>query len=356
MDLSPLQLPVATEGSVLARALASGLIIVVFVILAQISKWVIGKQAIKLTGKTKSDIDDKIFSLLKTPVYYVIILIGLNIGLGSFLSGTPYADYFATGISVFVIILATWVAARIAKLFIEDVGKKLTAHTESTLDDEALPFISKIANLLIYVVGFMIIINQLGYSITPLVASLGIAGFAIGFAAQDSISNILAGFFIMVDRPFKIGDRIKIKDILGEVVDIGLRTTKVKTLDHLIVIIPNKSIVSDVVTNYTLPDMKLKVYLDVGVAYGSDPEKVKRICLKIADACELTLKDPAPSMYFLEFGESSLNFKLVVWVADFRDKWDATDHINDRILKELEKEGIEIPFPQRDIHIRSGKV
>jgi len=335
------------EGILVAIA-----IIIASIIVAKIVYWFVERYMKAFAVKTKSDIDDLILRIIHKPIYYIIILIGIQLAVSYVAVSAEFEDLFSRLISIAIIILGAWVIAGIMDAVLVGVGKKLATKTKTTVDDEAIPFLSKVLKFTIYLLAFMIILDQFGIEITPLVASLGIAGFAIGFAAKDTIGNLLAGFFILTDRPFARGDRIEIKGYLGEVVDIGLRTTRIETLDHTYVIIPNADIVSNEVINYTLPDVKIKVKIPIGVAYGTDPGKVKRIVLDVTKKVDEVMKDPKPVIFFTEFGESSLNFLLIFWVPDFRKKLVAVDKINIGINEEFEKAGIEIPFPCRTVYMR----
>ena len=159
-----------------------------------------------------------------------------------------------------------------------------------------------------------------------------------------------------MDKPFKIGDRVKVDAYSGDIVSIGPRSTRLKTLDNQIVTIPNSKITSNIVVNFAQPDMKMRVKIPFSVAYGTDMPRVKHILLEIArEATEKTswvLPDPAPSVYFLEFGESSLNGQLVLWMNNYDDVWDVQDYVNSRIDEQFRKEGIEIPFRQVDVWMR----
>ncbi len=172
-------------------------------------------------------------------------MIGVQLAVSYIAISAEFEGLFSNLISISVIIRGAWVIARIVDALLVGVGKKLAAKTKTTVDDEAIPFLSKVLKFTIYIIAFMIILSQFGIEIAPLVASMGIAGFAIGFAAKDTIGNLLAGFFILTDRPFTKGDRIEIKGNIGTVVDIGLRTTRIETLDHTYVIIPNADIISN---------------------------------------------------------------------------------------------------------------
>lgn len=339
------------------RIIVAVLIFITSIVVAKIIYYLVERYFKKLAARLKSRIGDELLSLLHRPVYYVIILAGLQIAVTYLLVASVYADYFTTFISILLIALVAWVVAGVVDIILKEFGRKLIKKTKTAIDDEAIPFLSKVVKIVIYAIAFIAILDKLGYSnvVASLIVGFGIAGFAIGFAAKDTIANLLAGFLILTDRPFTKGDRIQIGEYLGEVVDIGLRSTKIETLDHTLVIIPNEKIISNEVINYALPDLRLKVKVPIGVAYGSDPERVKKIVLDVANNSELIMKEPSPSIFFKEFGESSLNFLLIVWVNNFRDALKVMDEINSRIYEEFNKQGIEIPFPCRTVYLRKEK-
>lgn len=324
------------------------------VVLAKLVNYVIEKYLRRLAKKTSFRHDDQLLEIISTPLYYFIILLGVYAAAG-FVLVTPASGPIKTLVSAAFILLLGWVAGRLSDMLVNDFGGRLTKLTDTSIDDEALPFISKLAKIIVYGIAFSMVLDKLGYSIGPILASLGLAGFAIGFAAKDTISNILAGFFILIDRPFKIGDRVDLGGTYGDVVDIGLRTTKVKTLDFQIVIVPNSTIVSSNVINHSLPNLNEKVKIPFGVSYGSDISKAKKIIVEAAKKTEDTLKEPEPKAYFTEFGESSLNIILVVWIADLKKKMVVTDKINSVVWERFQKEGIEVPFPVRTVLLRKEK-
>jgi len=326
-------------------------IIIASIIVARISDFIVENFVKKHAERTESDIDDKIIRILKGPIYYIIILIGLMLALKQLSIPVEYTQIVNKFIVVLIIIISSWVVAGIVQILLYTFGKKLARRPKSTIDVEAIPFLSKIAYFLVYIIAFMIILSHLGIDITPLTALGAVAGFALGFAAQESISNILAGFFILADRPFKKGDRIQMGDYLGEVLDIGLRSTKIETLDHTLVIIPNSKLITNEVTNYALPNLQIKVRIPFGVAYGSEISKVKKIAMGVAEKSNVVLDDPQPDIYFMEFGDSSLNFMLIVWVDNFRDKFRVTDEMNSKLYDEFNKARVEIPFPCRTVYI-----
>lgn len=200
----------------------------------------------------------------------------------------------------------------------------------------------------------MVVLHILDINVIPLLAGMGIAALAFALAAQDSLSNMFSGFYLMVDRPFRIGDRL----ILGggeivEVRDVGIRSTKLyNVLEHTLVTVPNAELSRMTLTNISEPDIKFRLRVPIGVAYGSDVAKVKKTLLGVARATEGTLEDPVPIVIFEEFGDFSLNFQLVVWIQDVRKKFEVLDEINTEINKRFEEEKIEIPFPITTVHVR----
>jgi small-conductance mechanosensitive channel len=193
----------------------------------------------------------------------------------------------------------------------------MASQTETDLDDRIIRLLEISARYVIWFIAILMILRMLDVDITPLIAGAGIAGLAVALAAQDIISNFFGGAVILVDKPFAVNDRIKIDTYLGDVISIGPRSTRIKTLDYQVVTIPNSKISSSVIVNYAMPDVKLKIKIPVSVAYGTDVKRVKEILTEIGNEAaarsEYVLFDPAPSVYFLEFGASSLNFMLVIW-------------------------------------------
>ncbi|MEA1925318.1 MAG: mechanosensitive ion channel family protein [Candidatus Altiarchaeota archaeon] len=325
------------------------LVILASILAARVANYLIDRYVQKLVSMTKSELDDKILASIHKPIYYIIILMGFQIALTLFFKPT---DVIFKIIITLLVIVASLAIADIIVIVLNDFGKKLAKQTETSIDDEAIPFLSKLMRFIVYIMGLMIILDLYGIEITPMIAGLGIAGFAIGFASKDTISNLLAGFFILLDRPFTKGDRIKSGDNLGAVVDIGLRSTKIETLDHTYVIIPNSEIVSKDVINYSLPNMQIKVRATFGVAYGSNPGNVKDIILEVATKSDYVMNEPKPVVYFREFADSSINFLLIFWVSSFKDRLKAIDDINTGVYARFAQENIEIPYPCRTIYLK----
>ncbi|HDS63782.1 MAG TPA: mechanosensitive ion channel family protein [Methanofollis liminatans] len=313
---------------------------------------------LKRAASTESKIDDiliaatgkpLIIAVLVVTFYFSIVYSGLIPDRYAYVLDSKY-------LTAFYILLGTWIVSSFTYNFIHLYGRWMASRTESEVDDRIIDVLEIAVKYVIWFIAFLLILSTLEIDITPLLAGAGIAGVAVALAAQDLLSNFFGGALIVMDKPFKVNDRIKIDDYLGDVVSVGPRSTRLQTLDYQLVTIPNSKIASSVIINYALPEVRLKIKIPVSVAYGSDVKRVKEILLGIAreavDSSVYVLNDPAPSVYFLEFADSSLNFTLVVWARAFNMAWDVQDFINTRIDERFKEEGIEIPFNQMDIHIR----
>ena len=313
----------------------------------------------KFAETTETQWDDIIVAAIGTPVQVGIVVVSVFIAV-KYEGVVP--DQYAWIISDKVlnsvyILLGTWIVSSLVHDVISIYGHWWAEQTEGDLDDRIIEFLELAARYLIWFIGIMLILVNLEVNITPFLAGAGIAGLAFALAAQDLISNFFGGAIITIDKPFKEGDRIKIDNYVGEVIGVGPRSTRIRTLDYQIVTIPNNKITTNYIINYAEPDEKLRITIPVSVAYGTDMEKVKRIILEIAnDAAEKTgyiLSDPAPKVFFTELGGSSLNLTLYAWARKYNLSDEVKDAINSRIIERFAAEGIEIPFPQMDIRMRS---
>jgi small-conductance mechanosensitive channel len=218
-----------------------------------------------------------------------------------------------------------------------------------------IPMVEKLAMLFLMGTALIIILKHFNYDIFSVVTALGIGSLAIGLAAKDTLAHMISGFTLMLDQPFRIGDRIQLAGgQVGDVLDIGLRSTKIKTLDNQQLIIPNSDLCNTILTNQAFPDQRAKGRINIGVAYGSDVERVKQLLVATALEIEAVLPDPLPEAYFVSFGDSALNMSLFFWVADYSQLFAVTDRINTLILRRFNENGVEIPFPIRTVIMEKG--
>ncbi len=205
----------------------------------------------------------------------------------------------------------------------------------------------------VLVIGFIILLNILGFELTKLTILGGALGVGIGFGLQAIVNNFVSGLILLFERPIKVGDTVEVGNEFGEVKKLGLRATIVSTFDNAEIVIPNSDLITAPVTNWTLTGRQARVKVPIGVAYGSDIQKVLEILMSCAQEHPLVLSQPQPKALFLAFGASSLDIELRVWTPDFSDRRQLLSELNQEIESEFSLAGIEIPFPQTDLHLRS---
>ena len=200
----------------------------------------------------------------------------------------------------------------------------------------------------------MIGLESAGLNLSSLAFLTGTIGVGVGFGLQNIVNNFVSGLILLVERPIKVGDRVEIGDLAGDIVRIAARSTWVRTNDNVVIIVPNSDFISNRVTNWTANDRRVRISLPLGVSYASDPAVVREILLSVVKAQREILDDPGPDVIFLGFGDSSLDFELRVWTEDsLRTPQILKSNLYYAIFRAFSEGAIEIPFPQRDIHIRS---
>ncbi len=210
---------------------------------------------------------------------------------------------------------------------------------------------------LVLIIGVIIGLQSVGVNLSSLVVLGGAIGIGIGFGLQTVANNFMAGIILLIERSIKVGDRVEVGELNGDVVHIGPRATWVRTNDNIVVVVPNSEFTEKPVTNWTAEDRQIRFSVPLGVSYGSDPEKVREILLSIAVAHPDVLPNPAPDVVFKEFGESSLNFELRVWtIRQVQTPQILRSALYFKIFRAFRENGIEIPFPQRDVHLKSVRV
>ena len=217
--------------------------------------------------------------------------------------------------------------------------------------------VGKIAGYLYIAVGFYVALKLVGIDLSSLAVVAGAIGVGLGFGLQNIISNFVSGLIILAERPISIGDRVELGDVAGLVARINLRSTNIVTNDNITIIVPNSDFITHKVTNWSYGDPKVRIRLPVGVAYGTDPERLKRLLLEVAAEHPKVLREPGPEVFFNGFGDSSLNFELGVWTSEMTSKPRSfRSELNYAMERKLRENKIEIPFPQRDLHLRSGSL
>ncbi len=318
---------------------------------ASLLTWLIFRIIRAITRRTNFVFDDQIALLLRPPVYFSLVVVGLTAGI-ELMPLEAWKLYLIRGMRTIGIIIWVVFCIRLASLLLMRVAglsDKFTfiQHRTVTLFDN----LAKIAIFGAGVYAFFVVWN---IDMTAWLASAGIAGIAIGFAAKDSLSNLFSGVFIIADAPYKVGDYIVLdKGGRGKVVNIGLRSTRILTRDDIEVTIPNSIIGNSMIINQSGgPHEKMRVRLKIGVAYGSDVDRVKEILVETAKTDPLVCTTPEPRIRFRQFGASSLDFELLFWVENPEFRGRVLDSMNTAVYKRLREELIEIPYAKQDLYIK----
>ncbi len=259
----------------------------------------------------------------------------------------------------FMIMLLASIVCSIVNSLLPYLEHNFTKRTDAKLDDVIINLSKKFSGIIIYTAGGIMALDKLGLNVMPFVAGAGVAGVAIGFAAKDTVSNVISGILLIIDRPLKVGDRIEVRAApknsatWGDVIDIGLRATKIRTTDNIVIIIPNNEFMNRDIVNYTSITDEIRVRIPIGISYESNLKKAKEIITGISLQLDWVMRDPAPKVVVRNFGESSVDLEARVWISDPRKRMDTISYITDNVKEAFDREGIEIPYPKREIYIRN---
>jgi small-conductance mechanosensitive channel len=334
------------------------LIILAAGLLGWFSKILVGQISRRITGRTGTTLDDLIIESLQAPLRALILVGGLELALSQ-ISSIP--ESWSTSLEQFFFALyAFFVFIFLYKLIgglILWYGNEIAGKTETELDDRFLGLFRRIALLALTVVFIITVLGRYGIEVSALVTTLGIGSLAIALAAQETLGDMISGFTIMMDQPFKVGDRVEIQDIdtWGDVVDIGLRSTRILTRDNRMVSVPNSVIGKGLVVNYSNPNTMYRVQTHVGVAYGTDLERARNVMVDAIRAEDWVMKDKKIEALMLQFAESAMIFRVRCWIEHYVETRRILDKMNSALYRALHAGGIDIPFPQRELRLASGK-
>jgi small-conductance mechanosensitive channel len=325
-------------------------ILAVSVVVAVVAKTVFRQVLKPLTKKTKTKIDDLIIKSISSIIFYVVVILGFKIGIQHFDFGTEI--YSSLVNSLFILIVVVMIL-RIITNFSRHWLEEWASKTESTADDRLIPLVGKILKVITIVLGIFFIFDTWDINLSPLLATAGIAGIAIGFAVRDSLANVLGGIQLVLDKTFKVGDKVQLDSgEMGVIMDIGIRSTKLRTYDNELIYIPNGILANTKVKNFTVPDLSIRVNVDFGVEYGSDPEQVRNVVLDAIKKVDTVIAEPEPAVHFMNMSDFSLDFVARVWVQDYNDAYVTKLKVTDEIYNALNKAQIGIPFPTRTVYTK----
>jgi MscS family membrane protein len=337
-------------GNTVAQWTLALLIILASVIVAKLFYWISTHIIKKLTAKTKTDIDDLIVDMAEEPLVAIFVIISTWYSIST-LSFTETVETWIWNVFQFVLIIViAWMITRMFDSFYKKYLLPMAQKSKSTLDDELLPIVRRGTDAVIWVIAIIIALNNAGYNVNALIAGLGIGGIAFAMAAKDTISNIFGGVTIFTDHPFKVGDRIQIDGFDGTVKEVGIRSTRLETLQGRIVTIPNSKFADNSVENVSLEPTR-KIVLNLGLTYDTKPQKME-LAMKILKEVvkkNKKVKDDA-LISFNSFGDFALGILCIYYIKKGENILEAQTEVNMEILKRFNKEKLEFAFPTQTIY------
>ena len=327
-------------------------IAVFFVLIGKVADWILSRAIGKIASRSKTDVDDRIVSLAHQPIFMSFVLIGLGLATQRLeLAGPP--TFITLGILKTIAVVIWYNMLRqLTDVLVQTVRRN---RINKLVQTGMLPLIQNVAKVVLFALAIYFVFLAWDINVTAWVASAGIVGLALSFAARDTLSNLFAGVSIVVDAPYKSGDFIILDSgERGVVTHIGLRSTRLLTRDDIEITVPNGIIGNSKIINEAGgPSQKHRIRIAVGAAYGSDIDHVIATLEKVAADHEEICTNPAPRVRFRQFGDSSLDFELLCWIDRPVDRGRLHHELGVNVYKAFAAADIQIPFPQRDLHVRT---
>ena len=328
------------------------IILILFLIGSKILTFIIEKVVKVFVGKTKTRLDDLLIQKLDKIVVWFLFFIGIRIFVVPLLN----LDILDKINNFFIILFTTWIIVKIVDVFIEVWSTKFAKKTKSKVDESLLSLFHRFSRIIIFVIGFIIILGNFNVEVTPFLASLGIAGLVLAFALQSSLSNVFGGISLILDKNFKVGDTVKLgSGELGVILDIGLRSTKMRTFDNEMLVIPNGKLADSIIQNYAQPDLYARAVISFGVEYGSDVDKVRKVVVETLKKMPKIIKNGGEhpiEVLFINMGDFALQFEAKFWVKSYTERYITRLEATENIYKSLTKSKVGIPFPTRTVYLK----
>lgn len=320
------------------------------IIVAKLLYWVIGKYVKKATAKTKTGLDDLLVDQLEEPVVYGIGILGFYFAFNHLSFGENVDNFFTHVFTVTFILNVTWLLVRTLDSLIEEYVVPLVEKSESDLDDQLMPIVRKLVKALLWTLGIIIGLNNAGFDVTALIAGLGIGGLALALAAQDTVKNIFGGIMVYIDKPFRLKDRINVNGHDGFVEEVGIRSTRIRTLQGRQITIPNGQFSDNAIENITREPSR-KIVLNLGLTYETPPEgmdKAMEMLKEIAGNHDSVEGDVLVS--FNSWGDFAMGILFIYYIKPEGDILQTQTDINMEILRRFNAEGLEFAYPTQTIY------
>ncbi len=310
------------------------------------------KKLVRITGRSRFQIDVILVRVTAYPLAILITTLSFLYAFRRIRAIRNYMDQWEGLDQAIFILIGAWMLGSLVRELIDIYGQPFVESTETDFDERLLSLLDLTGSYIIYVIGFLAALHTLGIKITAFLASLGIAGLAVALATKTILSNFFGGLILTTDPYIQQGHRVKISDWVGDVEDITLYKTTIRTRDNLLVSIPNDVLMQQTTVNYRLPESLTRVQLDIGVAYGSDLDHVTDVLLKIIEDSEQVTSQRKPEVNVVELADSAIILRILAWQTRPEGARRTRDHIFRDALKRFEEENIEIPYPHLDVALR----
>ena len=328
------------------EALISVLILLGSYLAARALSYVFQRILTKAAARTPSRLDDNLVTALRRPLTLSLFLVGAFVALHRLPIPTTWLGRIDSLLYVCGVLLLALALLRLYGIFLHWYTRESKVAAATGLTLEFGPLLSKLGTLVITMLATITILQHLGVNVASLVVSLGVGSLAVGLAAQDTLANMFAGFTLMLDRPFRVGDRIQLASgEVGDVESIGMRATHIRTPDEMFLIVPNSSLVKERIINHSRPTARVAVRIEVGVAYGTDLALARRVLREAAAASPHADPEREPVVHITRFADFAVSLTLTFWVADYRQQNEARTEALEEIDRRLREAGIEVPSP-----------
>jgi len=327
------------------------IIALLFFVLAYIARGIVIRSLAGLASRSATTLDDDIITYLRRPLFLAIFLFGLTLATRT--ADLPAGTEFMVN-GLLSLIIVSWIGAlmNISSILLKALGNQ--KGRMKVIEERTIPILELVFKILILLVGSYILLLVWGINPVGWLASAGIVGIALGFAAKDTLANLFSGFFILADAPYKLGDYVNLDSgERGKVTHIGMRSTRLLTRDDVEITLPNALIANSKIVNESGgPATKMRVRLNVGAAYGSDVDQVCEVLQKVGESHKDILSAPAPRVRMRAFGASSLDFQMMGWIARPEDRGRILHELLMDTYKAFEAAGLEIPYTKTDVYIK----
>lgn len=340
-------------GNTIGDWLVAAVIILGSVVAGKILYYLCSTVVRRMTARTRTKLDDIFVDMVEEPLVLAATIAGVWWGISRLSLGESVERYVGSALQVVLILIFVWLVSRLLDSLFREYLAPLAAKSETDLDDQLLPIVRKGTKIVVWTIGVIVALNNAGYNVGALIAGLGIGGLALAMAAKDTVANIFGGFTIFTDRPFSINDRVKVDGFDGTIKEIGVRSTRLETLEGRIVTIPNSKFSDSAVENVSLEPAR-KVVLDLGLTYDTSPAKMRRALELVREIAETNAGvDEQVLTAFDGFGDFAMNVKLIYWIKKDADILTTMTEVNLEILERFAAEGLDMAFPTQVVYTRN---